>query len=591
MATRPARKAYKSPISAQSVEVADSGDVFVFGNWYAIHRWDSAKTELAPRGDEDAEPGKHGRLFGDKKLVSWSFNFKKQRPLGVIVDRETAKLIHKLEPKSKIEAEREVAGSPDGKFVALSFGHIDVAETERGIDVFDALNGKHVQRITLPELADGMIFSEDSSCLLYFHDGKLHRHVIGEKKSKAVPCAVKSWGSTPRVQRKDGHLFIQWAGFGHRHAAFVVDEAKSKIVMNVPEAEASCFGPTEGTVVVSTEANVRVLDFKGKELGSFVRDRKTRFEGATSHPDGFFLGVTAGGSFLEVFDLKQLTKIKASNPDLTKKRAPNKAPIVLKPKGVAVEQGAKLREAIWKDPTDKHALRVYADWLAEQGAETQAEYMQLRLLDAPTDEQLEKAVRIRDKNRGQWLGEARQFVRSWNDSGETPGFVDRLWCEAQKFIPGFEHILQLGPRLLISVTSMRTKRRDTEKRLAALPLGKAHGLDFRANDMDDTSVMTLAPAMQGLKHLVLDQNVFTAKAVEALGTHVSSLESLSMQPRIGSTVDVPDSYCRAVAATKGFEKLQRLELRAMWSVPAPSAAALKELKKARPKLEVIFKDG
>jgi len=108
--------------------------------------------------------------------------------------------------------------------------------------------------------------------------------------------------------------------------------------------------------------------------------------------------------------------------------------------------------------------------------------------------------------------------------------------------------------------------------------------------MDDTSVKTLSPAMQGLKHLVLDQNVFTADAVVALGTHVTSLESLSMQPRLQSSQDVPDSYCRAVATTKGFEKLQRLELRAMYGVPAPSDKALAELKKARPKLEVIVKD-
>lgn len=591
MATRPARKSFKSPISASSVEVADSGDVFIFGNWYAIHRWESTKTELIRGEDEDACPGKYGRLFGDRKLVSWSFNFKKQRDLGVIVERETGKLLHKLETRSKIDAPREVAGSADGKWVALSFGYSGGAEPSRGIDVFDATTGKHLQHVTLPELADGMIFSEDSQALVYFHDGKLHRHAIGDKKAKTTPCAVKSWAQVPRVQRKDGHLFVQWGGYGHRHASFVVDEAKSKIVLEVPEAESACFGPTPGTVVVQTEAAVRVLDFKGKELGTFVRDRKTRFEGSTSHPDGFFVGVTAGGSFLEVYDLKQLTKIKAGNPDPNKKRAPNKPAVVLAPKGVALEQGAKLREAIWKAPSDKQALRVYADWLAEQGATTQAEYMQLRLLDLPSDEQLVRAERLRDKHRGQWLGAARPFVRSWTDSGEIPGFVDRVWCEAQKLIPGFEHVLTLGPRLTISVTSMRTKRRDTEQKLAALPLGKAHGLDFRANDMDDTSLTTLAPALQGVKHLVLDQNVFTARGVEALGAHVTTLETLSMQPKLSSVQEVPDSYCRAIAATKGFETLKRLELRAMWSVPAPSPAALKALKKARPKLEVIVNDG
>jgi uncharacterized protein (TIGR02996 family) len=589
MAPRPARKSFKMPLSASNVEVADSGDVFVYGHRYVIHRWESTKSAVVT-GAENAEAGKLARLCGDRKLVSWSFNFTKQRDLGVIVERETGRLLHKLEPKTKIEAPREAAGSNDGKHVALSFGHINVGNESRGLDVFDATSGKHLQRVTLPELCDGMIFAEDSETLLYFSDGHLHRHVVGEKKAKRVKCNVKSWASEPRVQRKDGHLFIQWAGYGHRHAAFVVDEAKSKIVMEVPEAEASCFGPFPGTVVVSTGADVRVLDFKGKEVGAFVRDRKTRFEGAASHPEGFFLGVTAGGSFLEVFDLKQLTKIKASNPDPNKKRAPNRPPVVLKPKGTALEQGAKLREAIWKDPGDKEALRVYADWLAEQGADTQAEYLQLRLLDAPTDEQLTKAQRLREKHRGQWLGGARQYVRSWTDASEPPGFVERVWCEAQKLIPGFEHVLALGPRLTVSVTSMRTRRRDTEQKLAALPLGKLWKLDLRANDLDDTGLSTLAPAMAGLRHLNLDQNVFTAKGVQALGAHVSTLESLSMQPKLSSPQDVPDSYCQAVATTPGFEELKVLEVKGMWSVPSPSAAALKALKKARPKLEVIVGD-
>lgn len=587
MAPRPARKSFKMPLSAESLDVAPNGDVYVMGHIYAIHRWGSAKTEKILGPDEDARGGKRGRLFGTNLLVSASINYTRQKDLAVIVERETGKLIHTLEPKTKIESPREVAGTNDGKLAALSFGHLNA---KSGIDVFDATNGKHLQRIDLAESAHGMIFADDNATLIYFADNKLHRLEVGTKKAKANPCAVNSWGSTPRVHRKDGHLFIQWGGFGHRHEAFVVNEKSSRIVMRVPEAEASCFGPAEGTVVVSTAQDVRVLDFKGKELGKFVRDRKTRFEDATWHPEGFFIGVTAGGSFLEVYDLKQLTNVAKSNPDPNKKRAPNKPPVVIKPKGTALEQGAKLREAIWKDPSDKQAVRVYADWLAEQGASTQAEYMQLCLLDKATDEQNATAMRLRDKHRGQWLGEARQFVRSWSDSNEPPGFVERVWCEAQKLIPGFEHVLQLGPRLTLSVTSMRTKKRDTEKRLAALPLGKAWKLDLRANDLDDTSIATLAPTMQGLTHLNLDQNVFTSKGVETIGTHVTTLESLSMQPKLASDRAVPDSYCRAVATTKGFEKLKTLELRAMWSVPAPSAAALKELKKARPGLEVIVGD-
>jgi len=44
------------------------------------------------------------------------------------------------------------------------------------------------------------------------------------------------------------------------------------------------------------------------------------------------------------------------------------------PAAAAVEEA--LRVAIWKDPTNRETLRVYADWLAEQGS-TRGEYMQL----------------------------------------------------------------------------------------------------------------------------------------------------------------------------------------------------------------------
>ncbi|MEW5742273.1 MAG: hypothetical protein AB1938_25375 [Myxococcota bacterium] len=63
-----------------------------------------------------------------------------------------------------------------------------------------------------------------------------------------------------------------------------------------------------------------------------------------------------------------------------------------------------------------------------------------------------------------------------------------------------------------------------------------------------------------------------------------------MQPKLRSPQEVPDSYCRVVATSRGFEKLKVLEMRGMWSVPAPSAAALEELKRARPKLAVVVGD-
>lgn len=579
---RPARQSFKVGISADSMDVAPDGDIYLFGGTtYVIHRWATAKMEKL-EGAEDAAPSKFGRLLGEAYLAAASYDFTRQRDQAVIVARDTGALVKKLDVEAGMPNPREVATSDDGRLVAVSFGY---RGARCGIEIFDA-GGAHVQTVALEEPAGGVIFSADGKTLLYFAGQRLHRLPVGAKAANSSPCAVACFGDTPRVRRREGLLFVQWAGYGHRHPAFVVDEAQGRIVLEVPEAEVASFGPTPGTVVVSTGDQVQVLDLKGKALGAFKRDRKTRFEAAGFNDHGFWFGATAGGSFLEVYDFSQLSEVGASNPPAGKKRAPARPPVVLKPKGAAAEHGAKLREAIWQNPTDRDALRVYADWLIEQGGATQGEYMQLRLLEAPTEEQQAKARKLRDKHRGAWLGAARPFVRSWSDSDEVPGFVDRVWCEAPKLVEGFEQVLTLGPRMTITVTSMRTNRRDTEKRLAALPLGRAHELDLSANDLGDAALGTLAPAMKGLTRLRLHQNVFTAKGLETLGTHIDTLKFLSLQPKVGSR-EVADSFVRAVLSTPGFRSLEVLELPRLYSDPGPSAALLEELKAKLPKLKAL----
>ena len=59
--------------------------------------------------------------------------------------------------------------------------------------------------------------------------------------------------------RRDGVLLVQWAGYGHRHPAYLVEEASAKVLLAVPEAECTSFGPSPGTIVTSTEADVQVM--------------------------------------------------------------------------------------------------------------------------------------------------------------------------------------------------------------------------------------------------------------------------------------------------------------------------------------------
>jgi len=252
-----------------------------------------------------------------------------------------------------------------------------------------------------------------------------------------------------------------------------------------------------------------------------------------------------------------------------KKRQPPKPPEVLHPSKGAAEAGEHLRLDIWKDPKSKDTLRVYADWLAEQGSK-RGEHMQLRLLESPTEEQTAAAWTLLKKHGGEWLGEARPFVRSFSYSSETPGFLDRVDCEAPRFVEGFSHILKLGPRMRIVVTSMRTRRRETEAKMAALPLGDVWTLDLTANALDDKSLETLASGMKGLRALCLDRNDFGDKGLVALGSQVTTLRALSLYPAVKFGRDEAqrrvDSYVRAIVETPGFRSLRLLQIRG----PSPS---------------------
>jgi uncharacterized protein (TIGR02996 family) len=167
---------------------------------------------------------------------------------------------------------------------------------------------------------------------------------------------------------------------------------------------------------------------------------------------------------------------------------------------------AELLAQIWERPTDRELLAVYADWLASQGQTTRAEFMQLSLLAKPTPQQERRRETLRKKHRGEWLGAARPFIWTWEESEESPGFVARAQCSTVKLTKGLDEVARLGPRLRVSVTEPKAKREAVA--LAKLPLGrKLHGMSFYENDaqwISDDFLATIAPALVGLRSLVLD---------------------------------------------------------------------------------------
>jgi uncharacterized protein (TIGR02996 family) len=216
------------------------------------------------------------------------------------------------------------------------------------------------------------------------------------------------------------------------------------------------------------------------------------------------------------------------------------------------DRGATLRAAIWSAPDDVTLCRVYADWLLEHG-NRQGEYIQLALVAEPNAEQQQRAAALLKKHRAEWLGAARPFVRSWTN--DRFGFAATGVCEAQKLADGFAHLLEIGPRLRLTVTSFNKRRRATVVEVGRLELGRFHALGL-GSGLDDRDLEVLAPALAGIRHLDLGNNSFTAAGLRVVGAHVGGIRTLS----IISDNYSPD-WIGAIVETPGFASLECIEVR------------------------------
>ncbi len=209
---------------------------------------------------------------------------------------------------------------------------------------------------------------------------------------------------------------------------------------------------------------------------------------------------------------------------------------------------AELRAAIWAAPDDLAAYRVYADWLLEHGS-SHGEYIQLALIGEPNAEQARRKKALL-KQRGDWLGAARSYVRSWNN--DRFGFAATVVCEAQKLAAGYQALLDTGPRARLEVTSFAKRRRATVREVSGLPLGRFHAISL-SSGLDDADLEMLAPALAGIRRLDLGHNSFTAAGIRAVGAHVGGIETLS----IVSHNYAPD-WIDAIVDTPGFASLKHV---------------------------------
>jgi hypothetical protein len=239
----------------------------------------------------------------------------------------------------------------------------------------------------------------------------------------------------------------------------------------------------------------------------------------------------------------------------------------------------------WNDPDDPDAVRVWADALVEQG-DVRGEFIQLSTLDQPTAKQVARREALRKKLGGQLVGPARPFLRSWR-LGRF-GLVSSIVTEAKLFVPGFELIAQLHPRLTATVTALRTK--PLIEQFSKLALARIHYLIVDWTGLTDSSLTLIAPAFEGVKNLSLAFNDFTRAGLEALAPHATSLESLALgslkQREQGDSIG--SGWVDALTSHEGFANLRSVTL---CDYHSPLSEPLLRRLRAMPKMKYVGVDS
>lgn len=236
----------------------------------------------------------------------------------------------------------------------------------------------------------------------------------------------------------------------------------------------------------------------------------------------------------------------------TKKTTPKPAPVF------AAQLPPLAASRFWENPDDLDALRVWADALVEQG-DVRGEFLQLATLEHSSQEQQARQAALQKKLGGQLVGPARPFLRSWQFGAF--GLVQSIVTEAKLFVPGFELVAQLHPRLTASVTALRKK--PLIEQFAALPLERIHYLIIDWTGLTDDGLRAIAPALEGVKNLSLAFNDVTRAGLDALAVHATSLESLALgtslnQREQGDTIGI--GWIDSLTSHPGFSNLRSVTL-------------------------------
>jgi hypothetical protein len=225
----------------------------------------------------------------------------------------------------------------------------------------------------------------------------------------------------------------------------------------------------------------------------------------------------------------------------------------------------------WQHP-DPSTLRVWADSLIERG-DPRGEYIQLCLVEAPTDEQRALRAAYDKKHHRKLAGPAGPYLREFVLGAN--GLVERARCEADLLAAGLPVIEQLNPQLALSVTSIDIKA----AALAGCSLERIYHVNFAwgvigsqsGSNMKDATLATIAPALRRVRHLSLKcsgygDRCFSPAGLRGLGETVECLEYLALEYH--DTARSPfgnasrralaprEDYAAVIASAPGFRTLK-----------------------------------
>ncbi|MBL8949853.1 MAG: TIGR02996 domain-containing protein [Myxococcaceae bacterium] len=90
-----------------------------------------------------------------------------------------------------------------------------------------------------------------------------------------------------------------------------------------------------------------------------------------------------------------------------------------------MSRGAALLEAVYRNPSDLQARRVYADWLLAQG-DPRAEFIMLQLA-APTEAGKVRAAELFEQRGAGWVGGLAEVLDGVTVNDFEGGFLTRCW--------------------------------------------------------------------------------------------------------------------------------------------------------------------